>query len=219
MFTSDRPPRRRRVQRVRLGATATVELVAIDHEGTATLGVEDDKASSPSRRSRRSPTPARTSRHTTGGRGSTSQAPTAMRAPGQGSGQLRDGVRARRAVLRRWASTRSSCGCATTPRSIRSRAAVVEQGAAGLLPRRRRTIRLGDGATRRVGSMRDGNWLVGYGMAGVTFGSGQAPCQARSRSDADGTAPCAARRPTSAPAPTRSRRSSRPSCSASRSAR
>ena len=28
----------------------------------------------------------------------------------------------------------------------------------------------GPGATRRVGSMREGNWLLGYGMAGVTFG-------------------------------------------------
>ena len=37
--------------------------------------------------------------------------------PGQGRGQLRHRVRARRAVLRSWGSTRSSCGCATTPRS------------------------------------------------------------------------------------------------------
>jgi CO/xanthine dehydrogenase Mo-binding subunit len=36
--------------------------------------------------------------------------------------------------------------------------------------------------------MRDGNWLVGYGMAGVTFTSGQAPCQATVSVRRDGTA-------------------------------
>jgi xanthine dehydrogenase YagR molybdenum-binding subunit len=36
--------------------------------------------------------------------------------------------------------------------------------------------------------MRDGNWLVGYGMAGVTFTSGQAPCQATVSIGRDGTA-------------------------------
>ena len=36
--------------------------------------------------------------------------------------------------------------------------------------------------------MRDGNWLVGYGMAGVTFTSGQAPCEATVSIRGDGTA-------------------------------
>jgi xanthine dehydrogenase YagR molybdenum-binding subunit len=36
--------------------------------------------------------------------------------------------------------------------------------------------------------MRDGNWLVGYGMAGVTLTSGQAPCQAAVSIRRDGTA-------------------------------
>jgi CO/xanthine dehydrogenase Mo-binding subunit len=36
--------------------------------------------------------------------------------------------------------------------------------------------------------MRDGNWLVGYGMAGVTFTSGQARCQATVSIHRDGTA-------------------------------
>jgi CO/xanthine dehydrogenase Mo-binding subunit len=39
-----------------------------------------------------------------------------------------------------------------------------------------------------IGSMRDGNWLVGYGMAGVTFTSGQALCQATVSIRRDGTA-------------------------------
>lgn len=36
-------------------------------------------------------------------------------------------------------------------------------------------------------SMRDGNWLVGYGMAGVTFHWYQQPCRARATLRADGT--------------------------------
>jgi xanthine dehydrogenase YagR molybdenum-binding subunit len=39
-----------------------------------------------------------------------------------------------------------------------------------------------------VGSMRDGRWLVGYGMAGVTYGHNQAKCQARATLRRDGTA-------------------------------
>jgi xanthine dehydrogenase YagR molybdenum-binding subunit len=42
--------------------------------------------------------------------------------------------------------------------------------------------------TPEIGSMRDGNWLVGYGMAGVTFTPGQAPCQATVSIRRDGTA-------------------------------
>lgn len=39
-----------------------------------------------------------------------------------------------------------------------------------------------------VGSMRDGRWLVGYGMAGVTFGHYQAKCEARATLRRDGSA-------------------------------
>lgn len=39
-----------------------------------------------------------------------------------------------------------------------------------------------------VGAMRDGRWLVGYGMAGVTYGHYQAKCQARATIRRDGTA-------------------------------
>ena len=40
----------------------------------------------------------------------------------------------------------------------------------------------------RPGSMRDGDWLVGYGMAGVSFFWLQMPCQARASIRRDGTA-------------------------------
>ena len=36
--------------------------------------------------------------------------------------------------------------------------------------------------------MRDGNWLVGYGMSGVTYGHNQAKCQARATIRRDGSA-------------------------------
>ena len=39
-----------------------------------------------------------------------------------------------------------------------------------------------------VGAMRDGRWLVGYGMAGVTFNPLEAKCQARATIRLDGTA-------------------------------
>jgi xanthine dehydrogenase YagR molybdenum-binding subunit len=39
-----------------------------------------------------------------------------------------------------------------------------------------------------VGAMRDGRWLVGYGMAGMTFAPLQAKCQARATIRRDGTA-------------------------------
>jgi xanthine dehydrogenase YagR molybdenum-binding subunit len=42
--------------------------------------------------------------------------------------------------------------------------------------------------TPEIGSMRDGNQLVGYGMAGVTFASGQARCEATVSIRRDGTA-------------------------------
>jgi xanthine dehydrogenase YagR molybdenum-binding subunit len=42
--------------------------------------------------------------------------------------------------------------------------------------------------TPEIGSIRDGNWLVGYGMAGVTFTPGEAPCQATVSIRRDGTA-------------------------------
>jgi CO/xanthine dehydrogenase Mo-binding subunit len=39
-----------------------------------------------------------------------------------------------------------------------------------------------------IGSMRDGRWLVGYGMAGVTYGHHQVECEARATIRRDGSA-------------------------------
>src|ERR1700689_3874751 len=62
---------------------------------------------------------------------------------------------------------------------------MVEQSTTRLLRAGCRAIRMGG---PRPGLMRDGNWLVGYGMAGVSFFWFQAPCQARASVRADGTA-------------------------------
>ncbi|MGA5124715.1 xanthine dehydrogenase family protein molybdopterin-binding subunit [Streptomyces pseudogriseolus] len=42
--------------------------------------------------------------------------------------------------------------------------------------------------TPGIGSMRDGDWLVGYGMAGVSYPFYQVPCQARASLRRDGSA-------------------------------
>jgi hypothetical protein len=42
-------------------------------------------------------------------------------------------------------------------------------------------IRLGE-CNAEIGSLREDNWLVGYGMAGVTYEWYTQPCQAGSRS-------------------------------------
>jgi CO/xanthine dehydrogenase Mo-binding subunit len=39
-----------------------------------------------------------------------------------------------------------------------------------------------------VGSMRDGRWLVGFGMAGISYGHHQVECAARATLRRDGTA-------------------------------
>jgi xanthine dehydrogenase YagR molybdenum-binding subunit len=44
------------------------------------------------------------------------------------------------------------------------------------------------GRSPEPGSMREGRWLVGYGMAGVTYGHNQAKCQARATIRRDGSA-------------------------------
>ena len=42
--------------------------------------------------------------------------------------------------------------------------------------------------TPEIGSMRDRGWLIGWGMAGVSYGHFQEPCEARATIRADGTA-------------------------------
>src|SRR6185436_20531223 len=119
MFTSvgHRPES---VQRVRLGATREGRLVAIDHSSTSTMGPWTTAASTWSRRSRPTPTRARTSRPTTVGRGCTFQAPSGCGALARPRATSRSSPRSTSCPTG-LASTRSSCAYATTPRFIRGR--------------------------------------------------------------------------------------------------
>jgi CO/xanthine dehydrogenase Mo-binding subunit len=45
-----------------------------------------------------------------------------------------------------------------------------------------------DGRNPKIGSMREGRWLIGYGMAGITYGHHQVECEARATIRRDGKA-------------------------------
>ena len=176
MFTSigHRPQSR---SASRLGATATAELVAIDHEAPPALAIEDDNFEPVTMATairvrlpeRRHPRPAASAEH---------PVPGSMRAPGEGQGNFalesaldelayELGIDPLELRLRNYAEVHPQSGCRGRARRCASATRSAPSGSAG----RRRDP--------EVGSMRDGRWLVGYGMAGVTFGWYQAPCQAR----------------------------------------
>ena len=186
MFTSvgHRPETR---QRVRLGATRDGRLVAVDHESTSTLGALDDGGVEPVPQ-------------TTGNAYSCPNVATRdrrerlhipsphwMRAPGAAQGNFAaesaldelsyaldiDPIELR---LRNYTEVHPGSGRPWSSKALRE---CYHAGAERFGWARR---------TPGIGSMRDGNWLVGYGMAGVTFTSGQAPCQASVSIRRDGTA-------------------------------
>jgi xanthine dehydrogenase YagR molybdenum-binding subunit len=186
MFTSvgHRPETR---QRVRLGATRDGRLVAVQHDSTSTMGALDDGGVNP----------------VTQGTGNAYACPNVathdrrvrlhipsphwMRGPGPTEGNFAvesaldelsytlgiDPVELR---LRNYTEVHPGSG---RPWSSKALWECYHAGAARFGWARR---------TPGIGSMRDGNWLVGYGMAGVTFTPGQAPCQARVSIRRDGTA-------------------------------
>jgi xanthine dehydrogenase YagR molybdenum-binding subunit len=186
MFTSvgHRPETR---QRVRLGATRDGRLVAMDHESTATIGALDDGGVEPVTQ-------------TTGNAYSCPNVATRdrrarlhipsphwMRAPGAAQGNFAaesaldelsytlriDPIELR---LRNYTEVHPGSGRAWSSKALRE---CYHAGAERFGWARR---------TPETGSMRDGNWLVGYGMAGVTFTPGQARCQASVSIRRDGTA-------------------------------
>jgi len=186
MFTSvgHRPETR---QRVRLGATRDGRLVAVDHESTSTLGALDDGGVEPVPQ-------------TTGNAYSCPNVATRdrrerlhipsphwMRAPGAAQGNFAaesaldelsyaldiDPIELR---LRNYTEVHPGSGRPWSSKALRE---CYHAGAERFGWARR---------TPGIGSMRDGNWLVGYGMAGVTFTPGQAPCQASVSIRRDGTA-------------------------------
>jgi CO/xanthine dehydrogenase Mo-binding subunit len=186
MFTSvgHRPETR---QRVRLGATRDGRLVAVDHESTATLGALGDGGLEPvtqvTSNAYSCPNVA------THERRARLHIPTPywMRAPGRTQGHFAlesaldelsytlgiDPIELR---VRNYAEVHPESGRPWSSKALRE---CYVAGAERFGWARR---------TPQVGSLRDGNWLVGYGMAGVTFTSGQARCEATVSVRCDGTA-------------------------------
>jgi CO/xanthine dehydrogenase Mo-binding subunit len=186
MFTSvgHRPET---LQRVRLGATRDGRLVAVDHEGTSTLGAIDDGGVEPvtqvTGNAYSCPNVATHDRRAR----LHIPSPHWMRGPGTTQGNFAVesaldelsytlGIDPIELRLRNYAEVHPGSGLPWSSKSLRD---CYQVGAERFGWSRR---------TTEIRSMRDGNWLVGYGMAGVTFTSGQARCEATVSIRRDGTA-------------------------------
>jgi CO/xanthine dehydrogenase Mo-binding subunit len=172
-------------QRMRLGSTRDGRLVAIDHEGTSTLAVEDfniNPITMTTGSAYACPDVATRDRLVR----LNISSPGAMRGPGKVEGNFAIesaldelsyelGIDPIELRLRNYAEVHPQSGLPWSSNALRDCYRVGAE-------------RFGWG--RRdpaVGSMREGHWLVGYGAAGVTFGSYQAPCQVRITIQQDGT--------------------------------
>jgi xanthine dehydrogenase YagR molybdenum-binding subunit len=178
--------RSRTRQRLRLGASRAGKVVAIDHDAVSTRGIADDNIepivlSTPATYA--APDVATHDRMVL----LNIPVPCAMRAPGAAQGnfaiesaldelsyRLRiDPVELR---LRNYAEVHPQSGLPWSSKALREcyRVGAERFGWARRDP--------------EVGSMRDGHWLVGYGMAGVTYEWSSAPCRARISIGRDGRA-------------------------------
>ena len=186
MFTSvgHRPETR---QRVRLGATRDGRLMAMDHECTATIAAVDDGGVEPvTRLTGNAYSCPNVATHDRRARLHI-PSPYWMRGPGTTQGNFAVesaldelsctlGIDPIELRLRNYAEVHPESGRPWSSKALRE---CYHAGAERFGWARR---------TPGTGSMRDGNWLVGYGMAGVTFTLGQAPCQATVSISRDGTA-------------------------------
>jgi CO/xanthine dehydrogenase Mo-binding subunit len=185
MFTSvgHRPAT---VQRLRVGATRDGRLVAIDHEGTSTLATEDANVEPITLATSIAYACPNVATHDRQVRLNI-PSPGSMRAPGavQGHFALESaldelsyelGIDPIELRLRNYAEVHPQSGLPFSSKALRE---CYRVGAA----------RFGWTARNpRVGSIREGNWLVGYGMAGGMYHWYQAPCQASVSIRRDGTA-------------------------------
>ncbi len=174
-------------QRVRLGATRDGRLVAVAHESTSTIGALDDGQIEPvtqvTGNAYACPNVATHDRRAR----LHIPSPHSMRGPGTTQGNFAlecaldelsytlgiDPIELR---LRNYTEVHPVSGQPWSSKSLRE---CYRVGAERFGWARR---------TPEIGSMRDGNWLVGHGMAGVTFTPGEAPCQATVSIRRDGTA-------------------------------
>jgi len=186
MFTSigHRPET---LQRVRLGATRDGRLVAVDHESTSTLGALDDGGVEPvTQATGNAYSCPNVATHDRRARLHI-PSPYWMRAPGTTQGNFAVesaldelsyalGIDPIELRLRNYAEVHPGSGLPWSSKALRECYVVGAErfGWARRAP--------------EIGSMRDGNWLAGYGVAGVTLTSGQARCQATVSIRRDGTA-------------------------------
>jgi xanthine dehydrogenase YagR molybdenum-binding subunit len=174
------------VQHIKIGATAEGDLVAIEHRSISSVAMKDDDyepvsfGSAVSYACPNALTRDRQARLNI-------PCPGSMRAPAEGQGNfaLESAIdEAANAIgmdplefrLRNYAEDHPVLGLPWSSKALRE---CYTLGAERFGWSRR---------TPEVGSMRDGRWLVGYGMAGVTYPYYQVPCQARASLRRDGSA-------------------------------
>ena len=174
------------IQHLKLGATSTGELTAIDHQATSPAAMQDFNFEPAAMGSAAAYTCPNVSARDQQKRLNI-PAPGSMRAPGDAQGNFAlesamdelayalgtDPLELR---LRNYAETHPQLGLPWSSKALR---ACYQQGAE----------RFGwSHRSPEPGSMRDGDWLVGCGMAGVSYLWGQLPCQARASIGRDGNA-------------------------------
>jgi xanthine dehydrogenase YagR molybdenum-binding subunit len=178
--------RTRTVQHIRLGADRSGRLTALEHEAKSSIAVDDDNYEPVASESATAYACPNVDTRDLQARLNIPP-PTSMRAPGDAQGNFAlesaldelayaVGMDPLELRLRNYAEDQQELGLPWSSKALR---ACFEQGAE----------RFGWSARNpRPGAMRDGNWLVGYGMAGVSFFWFQPPCQARASVRRDGTA-------------------------------
>ncbi|WP_171116872.1 MULTISPECIES: xanthine dehydrogenase family protein molybdopterin-binding subunit [unclassified Streptomyces] len=174
------------VQQIRIGATRTGELTAIEHEGVSPVAMEDDDyepVSACSAVSYACPNVRTRDRQVR----LNIPCPGSMRAPAEGQGNFalesaidelahELGIDPLELRLRNYAEEHPLLGLPWSSKALRE---CYLQGAERFGWSRR---------DPRPGSMRDGRWLIGYGLAGVSYPHYQVPCQARASLHRDGSA-------------------------------
>lgn len=178
--------RTRTAQHIRIGADRSGQLTVLDHVAKNSIAVEDDNYEPVAADSAWAYACPNVDVRDSQARLNIPP-PTSMRAPGQAQGNFAlesaldelsyaVGVDPLELRLRNYAEVQPQLGLPWSSKALR---ACLEQGA----------DRFGWSARDpRPGSMRDGDWQVGYGMAGVSFFWFQPPCEAKASIRADGTA-------------------------------
>ncbi|MDX6742427.1 xanthine dehydrogenase family protein molybdopterin-binding subunit [Actinocorallia sp. A-T 12471] len=185
MFTSvgHRP---NTVQKITLGATRDGTLVAIDHESVGSVAMEDDDFEPSTRCSAVSyacPNVVTRDRQVR----LNIPCPGSMRAPAEAQGNF----------ALESAMDELAYALGIDPLDLRLKNLAETDPVSGM-PWSSNALRecYTEGARRfgwadrdpRPGAMRDGRWLVGYGLAGVSYPNYQVPCQARASVSRDGSA-------------------------------